>query len=159
MEFTYINFWIIFQLVIDLALVVLILLLIRNMKTMLRKEAARETSREVIELMAPFIKETRAVAVAFEDQLKKKKKLVYQLNQDLDNRIISLNMLLNRAKACLDDPLGALVTPGQVCKQTEAILELHRQHLDVETIAKKLAMPKGEVELVIDLKTKFQPAE
>lgn len=160
MEVTYINFWITFQMVIDFVLVVLILLLIRNMKSRLRKEAARETSRQVIEMMAPFIRETQAVAASFEQQLKEKKKLVHQLNQGLDNRIISLNMLLNRAKACLNDATGPKdsESSGQVYQQTEAILELHRQQMTVEDIAKKLAMPKGEVELVIDLKTKFQSA-
>ena len=133
------------------------MLLMRNMKAKLRKEAAKETSHQLIEMMEPLIRDAQAVAAAFDEQLKEKKKLVYKLNQDLDSRIISLNMLLNRARVYSDDKQNTMTVPGNVYKQQEAILELHRQKVDVETIAKKLAMPKGEVELVIDLKTKFQP--
>lgn len=159
MELNSIHFWVVFQLVIDFALVVLIVLLIRNMKAQLNKEAARETSGQVMEMMAPLVREARAVAASFDEQLKEKKKLVYQLNRDLDSRIISLNLLLNRARAYSDGGPGAPSAPGQVYKQQEAILELHRQKMDTDAIGKKLGIPKGEVELVIDLKTKFQPKE
>lgn len=150
-----INAWIVFQLIIDFVLVVLMLFFIRGMKSGLRKEAARETSLQLVEMIEPLIKESEAVAKSFETQLKEKKVLIHCLNEDLDSRIISLNLLLNRAKAYMDDKSGKSAATGQVYKQQEAILKLYGQNYDVEAIAQKLSMPKGEVELVIDLKTKF----
>ncbi|MFH0730489.1 MAG: hypothetical protein V2B19_29610 [Pseudomonadota bacterium] len=113
-----------------------------------------ETSLQLMGMIEPLIKETEAVAKSFEAQLKEKKRLIHRLNEDLDSRIISLNLLLNRARA-LDYGSGNPGATGQVYKQQEAILSLYAQKHDAEAIAKKLSMPKGEVELVIDLKTKF----
>lgn len=152
---TNINFWMLFQLIVDFFLVGLIIFLIKRMKSGLLKEAAKETSLQLMGMIEPLIKETETVAKAFEAQLKEKKHIVNRLNEELDSRIISLNMLLNRAKACTDDNSGKVAATGQVYKQQEAILKLYAEKYDPETIAKKLSMPKGEVELVIDLKTKF----
>jgi hypothetical protein len=106
-------------------------------------------------MIEPLIKETETVAKSFEAQLKEKKVLIHRLNEDLDSRIISMNLLLNRAKAYMDGESGKSAATGQIYKQQEAILALYGQKYDVEAIAQKLSMPKGEVELVIDLKTKF----
>lgn len=155
MIFSDTNLWIISLVVLDLVLVIAVLLFIRSMKSGLRRQAAMEASRQLMEKIEPLIKETDSVAKAFEEQLKEKKLLVNQLNKDLDSRIISMNMLLNRAKSYMDDEAGNADAAGQVYKQQEAILDLYAQRHDAESIAKKLAMPKGEVELVIDLKRKF----
>jgi hypothetical protein len=154
MALSNINFWVVFQFVLDFFLVVLILFFIRGMKSRLKKEAAMETSLQLMGMIEPLIKETEAVAKSFEAQLKEKKHLIHRLNEDLDSRIISLNLLLNRAKA-LEYESGKPVATGQVYKQQEAILNLYAQKHDADAIAKKLSIPKGEVELVIDLKTKF----
>lgn len=148
------NYWVLVQIGLDGVLVTLVLLLMRHMKSAIGKEAARDASRQVMAMIEPLIKETEAVANAFEDQLKEKKQLAHQLNEDLDRRIISLNMLLNRARSYLDDGPGKAAA-GQVYKQQDAILELYKQRHDSETIAKRLSIPKAEVDLVIDLKTAF----
>jgi hypothetical protein len=131
------------------------LFFIRGMKSGLRKEAAREASLQLLEMIEPLIKETETVAKSFEAQLKEKKVLIHRLNEDLDSRIISMNLLLNRAKSYMDGESGKPAATGQIYRQQEAILALYGQKYDVEAIAQKLSMPKGEVELVIDLKTKF----
>jgi hypothetical protein len=154
MALSNINFWVAFQLGLDFVLVVLILFFIRRMKSGLKKETAIEASLQLMGMIEPLIKESEAVAKSFEAQLKEKKQLIHRLNEDLDSRIISLNLLLNRAKA-LEGGSGKQTATAQVYKQQEAILNLYAQKLDAEAIAKKLSMPKGEVELVIDLKTKF----
>jgi Family of unknown function (DUF6115) len=149
-----VNYWVLFQIVMDGVLVALVLLLMRHMKSAIGKEAAMEASQNLMAMMEPLVREAEAVARSFEEQLKEKKNLAYQLNEDLDRRIISLNMLLNRARAYLDDGPGKAAA-GQVYKQQDAILELYNQHHDSEAIAKKLSIPKAEVDLVIDLKTAF----
>lgn len=145
-----INFWVVFLMVLDIVLVVLMLFFIRNMKSGLRKEAVREASRELMGMIEPLIKETEAVARTFEAQLAEKKQLVNQLNEELDSRTASLNLLLNRAKAVTTDPRDQSSSTGH--EQQEAILDLYSQNYDAETIAQKLSMPRGKVDLVIDLK-------
>jgi hypothetical protein len=149
-----VNLWILCQIVMDGVLVALVLLLMRHMKSAISREAAREASQHLMGMIEPLIREAQAVASSFEDQLKEKKDLAHQLNEDLDRRIISLNMLLNRARSYLDDGPGKHLA-GQVYKQQDAILKLYNQHHDSEAIAKKLSIPKAEVDLVIDLKTAF----
>lgn len=150
-----IDFWGIFQLLIDFVLVLMILLLVRRMKAGMRREAVIEASRQLIAMIEPLVKETHSVAGLLEDQLKEKKQLVSRLNEDLDSRIASLNLLLNRAGAFLDGTPGKSRGRVQLSKQQDAILTLYNQHHDVESIAKMLSLPKGEVKLVIDLKAKF----
>jgi len=43
--------------------------------------------------------------------------------------------------------------------QQSQILELYSSSLDIDTIAEKLSIPKGEVQLVINLKKKFMEME
>ena len=155
-----VQYWVIFQIILDLFLVVLGLLFIRSYKTGLRKEAAREAARQVIDLLEPLLKEAGETALAFEDQLKEKASLVQNINERLDSRIISLNLLLNRAAAQVSE--GAAhesPVPNHIYDQQQAILKLYGENCHPEEIAKRLSMPKGEVDLVIDLKRKFTIGE
>lgn len=150
-----INFWVVFLMVLDIVLVVLMLFFVRSMKSGLRKEAAREASRELMGMIEPLIKETQVVARTFEAQLTEKKQLIHHLNEELDRRTASLNLLLNRAKAVTTSSRDKSLSAGPMYEQHDAILDLYSQNYDAETIAQKLSMPRGEVDLVIDLKRKF----
>lgn len=160
MEHLAIEYWVVFQLILDLLLVVLILFFFRSVKSGLRREAAREAAQQVIGLIEPLLNEAQGAAATFENQLKEKNRLVRSLNERLDSRIISLNLLLNRAKSHLSSARkDGAEGPNHIYDQQEAILMLHNENHDVEEIAKKLSMPKGEVDLVIDLKKKFMAGE
>lgn len=150
-----IQYWSIVQLGIDLLLVVLILVLLRNIRNWLRADAVRQTSDQVLEMIEPLLKEADATAKAFENQLKEKNRLINSLNEKLDSRIISLNLLLNRAQAGRLYPDNAGSGQRHVYDQQEAIIDLYNKGLDAAAIADKLSMPRGEVDLVVDLKTKF----
>ena len=156
MELFTIEFWVAFQMCIDLVLVVFILVFLKNSKSGMCSEASREAAEQVIGMLEPLLKEADLTAKTFEEQLKEKNRLIGDLNENLDSRIISLNLLLNRSDAYL----GAgkekkLVDRNHVYDQQEAILQLNKEGDDAETIAQKLFMPKGEVDLVLDLKKKF----
>ena len=156
MDFHSVQFWVVFQIVLDLFLVVLVLFFIRKYKSGLRQEAAREASRQVIDLLEPLLKQAESTAAAFESQLKEKARLVRSINESLDSRIISLNLLLNRAAAQASHSTKSEDSAqSHVYDQQEAILKLYGENHDPEEIAKRLSMPRGEVDLVIDLKKKF----
>jgi len=154
---TPIHYWVIIQLFIDFFLVVLIWTLLKNMRERLRKDAARETSRHVMAMLEPLLKEADAVSSTFEKQLKEKNRLIHSLNEKLDSRIISLNLLLNRARSNSMTP--ATDNQKNVYDQQESIIALYQKGDDARTIADKLSMPRGEVDLVLDLKTRFEGKE
>jgi hypothetical protein len=67
-----------------------------------------------------------------------------------------MNLLLNRAAAQTPENIEK-ERPAQshIFDQQKAILKMYGENHDPEEIAKRLSMPRGEVDLVIDLKKKF----
>jgi hypothetical protein len=129
-----------------------------------------ESAREILDLLEPLVKESRRAALSFDEQIREKRKLSKDLNDALDTRIISINLLLSRAAGLqkkLEDreqatrPAEPVFNAVQLPKATNVldqqnqIIDLYYQRKDVDTIAEKLSIPKGEVQLVIDLKEKF----
>jgi hypothetical protein len=138
---------------------------------------ASQTAEKITDLLEPLVEESRQVAVRFESQIKEKKRLIKELNEALDSRIISINLLLSRADAQQQklesrqerlqqqqkmsgtfDP-GPMSTRQGLDDQQNQILSLYYQNVDVPSIARKLSIPEGEVRLVIDLKEKFVAME
>ncbi|MCP4718325.1 MAG: hypothetical protein GY860_02615 [Desulfobacteraceae bacterium] len=170
--------------IIDVFLVILLLLFAKRVKQMnlgtgnshppsnhLEEKAAFESAREILDMLEPLVLESRKTALSFDEQIREKRKLSKDLNDALDTRIISINLLLSRA----DDLQKKLEDRQQTIKQAEPVLktvhsparesnvvdqqnqiiDLYYQKASVATIAEKLSIPKGEVQLVIDLKEKF----
>ena len=135
------------------------------------REAAKEAVREVGQMLEPLLEASREAAVEFEQLIREKKKLTQDLTQALDSKMISLNLLLSRAKTLhkqLEDQqyeirhsrLETPVPPSfqkepDVLDQQNQIIDLYYKQVDIDTIAEQLSIPKGEVQLVIDLKEKF----
>ena len=157
-----IKIWVMIQMIIDLALVVLILYFVRNLKSGLSLNASKEAAGKLFGFFEPLLKEADVTAKAFEKQLKEKHRLIRNLNERLDSRIISLNLLLNRAEGHLTTnatPSAAQSRPHHVYDQQKAIVDLLKRGHDTDTVARKLSLPKGEVEMVSDLKKKFSKME
>jgi len=129
---------------------------------------ASGSAAEIIEMLEPLVKESRKAALSFDEQIKEKKRLIKELNDALDSRIISINLLLSRADA-LQRKLEARqsrpnlesssTTSVAVFDQQNEILEMYTQNFDIDSIAQRLSIPKGEVQLVIDLKKRFVAME
>ncbi len=154
------EYWVIFQISVDLILVILILYLLRNMKAGLQKEISSEAAEKVINIIEPFLADAESAADAFGKQLHEKNRLIHDLNKKLDNRIISLNLLLNRANDSMHN-VSEELSPGNthVYDQLKGITQLYEKGNDAGAIAGKLSMPKGEVDLVLDLKRKLLAME
>jgi hypothetical protein len=150
------EYWIVFQLFIDFVLILIIFYFLRNLKTRIRVSASREVVEQVAGVLEPLLNEADSTAKAFERQLKEKNRLIKELNEKLDTRIISLNLLLNRSAAYLSaENRNTVGGSGHVYEQQASIIELYEKGHSAEDIAGKLSMPKGEVDLVLDLKKKF----
>jgi hypothetical protein len=140
---------------------------------------ASEYSTQVIEMLEPLLREARKTAKRFDDQIKEKKRLLKELNEALDNRIININLLLSRAENQHNKMLekqtamANVVMPENVVlnqnmtdmtadiaiDQQHKIIQMYDQKMDMDTIAQQLSVPRGEVQMVIELKKKFLEME
>ena len=185
---------------------------------------------KTVEMFASLIKEADQIEVRLQTEMAEKQNLLKTLNQQLDQRIASLNLLLNRADILISDPeigrdkqrdkqrniqgdiqgdkqndtvpnrppelfdayrrgsgarqasrkatnsesnadavpdlnprprrnslpSGSGESPRalSVKQQQTKILDLARKGLAVEEIAQRMSMPKGEVQLMLNLKRK-----
>jgi hypothetical protein len=157
-----VEFWVITQVAIDLCLIVLFVIFLRQVKGAGTRPRSREIE-QVTRILEPVLRDAQASAGKFEAQLKEKQRIVGSLNERLDSRIISLNLLLNRAETCL---ASCAKVPGQnttsgreVSDLQEEIMTLAGQGLEAKEIASRLEISKGEVTLVLDLKKKFLEME
>ncbi|MBW2108079.1 MAG: hypothetical protein JRI36_05355, partial [Deltaproteobacteria bacterium] len=138
---------------IDLALVMLVLVLIRQVKGLAADH--RIPDAELFQRLAePVLQESKALAEQFETQLKQKQNIVRKLNQALDDRIMGLNLLLNRAETCLKSPVQDGFSGKDIARLRNQVMALSAQGLSAEQIAADLGVAKGEVALVLDLKKK-----
>ena len=185
------EFLVVLSLIIDLFLIFLLFLFIRRANRLQRsmptapetdlgdiaartREKAQVVAKEVLtetsEIIEPILEASKDAAMEFERLVKEKQTLTRKLDQALDSKIISINLLLSRANTLYtqlenqhNSLLNALPKRGttlfhkeiDVLDQQQRIIDLYYQKMDVDTIAERLSIPKGEVALVIDLKEKF----
>jgi hypothetical protein len=131
---------------------------------------AREVLTEASEIIEPILEASKSAAMEFERLVQEKQTLTRKLDQSLDSKIISINLLLSRANTLYSQLenqhkslLNALPKGGSaffqketnVLDQQQRIIDLYYQKMDVDTIAERLSIPRREVSLVIDLKEKF----
>ena len=135
-----------------------------------------DTASDIMDMLEPLVKESRDAAILFDEQIKDKKRLLKGLNDALDSRIININLLLSRADAMqkkleerqaetnrvfdsLPRERAVDISSGTVANQQNQILKMYQQKYDIDTIAQELSIPRGEVQLVVDLKKKFLEME
>ena len=142
------------QIGIDLIIVIVFIFLIKRFRHFNTGPSFDKPTK----VFESFLIDAEKMAGQFKAQLEEKHRLIQSLNEQLDKRIVSLNVLLNRADVLLSsqgeggiEPHTNTTTEGQ---QTE-IIKLAREGRSAEKIAQILSLPQGEVRLVLDLKKKF----
>ena len=107
------EFWVAILLIINFMVVVFLFLTVKRINRLrsgLKSKTAFEqdpgesvltsnTTARIVDLLEPLVEESRQTAIRFDDQIKEKKRLIKELNEALDSRIISVNLLLSRADA------------------------------------------------------------
>ena len=154
------EFWIVFQICVLLFLFLIIWYFLKNSRPVAvdNSKITSESADQIVKLLEPLLKEAESSAMVFESQILEKKQLIKQLNEKLDSRIISLNLLLNRADACLMNNVN-LKTDIDVAGIQEAILSLYKEGYTTGAISKELSLSEKEIDLVIGLKKKFLAME
>ena len=156
------DVWVIMQIAIDLCLIILFIIFVRQSRA---ANGRRKSTRveQITGSVEPVLKEAQQVASQFETQLKEKQAIVKRLNERLDSRIISLNLLVNRADKCLtsSENVGGekAAFHTDIHGVQQQIMGLAEKGFDSERIASDLGVSKGEVALVLDLKKKFLEME
>ncbi|MCD4715482.1 MAG: hypothetical protein K8R45_01925 [Desulfobacterales bacterium] len=149
------KFLIFAQIGIDIAIVFFIIILIRKLRPLNNGKSLREGTN----IFESLLIDADKLSSQLRKELGKKHQLIKGLNDKLDNRIMSLNVLLNRADALLTSyeggPVDANDNPVSPKSQEKKILKLAKEGLELEQIAQVLAIPNGEVKLILDLKNKL----
>ncbi len=120
-----------------------------------------DSAAGIVKMLEPLVKQSQKTSLSFDKQIKEKKRLIKELNDALDSRIISINLLLSRADALYkkkyvkQNQPNLNLSSNAVYDQQNKIIEMYNQDYDVDSIAQELSIPKGEVLLVIDLKKRF----
>ncbi len=136
---------------IDIVFLLFFIVLIKRLNNLKRNQ----TFEKETQIFESLIKDADKMEGQFVDQLKAKSQLVNELNEQLDSRIASLNVLLNRSSVLLssyDDPersdKGLMESPSS---RRSEILALAADGHDIAEISKKLSIPKGEVTLILNM--------
>ena len=157
MQIFQVNHLIVILIGIDILFFVVLVLLFRQ----LRQIRQNSLLSKEIELFESLIRDSGETAGQFNVQLKGKVNFIKKLNQKLDKRINSLNLLLNRSNAVLSqyaetsvkDPLKQSLVESR----RQKILKLAQGGDSVEAIATKLSIPRGEVQLTLNMQRNLGP--
>jgi Family of unknown function (DUF6115) len=155
MNFLELKQLIFLQLSIDFAIFVVFIFLIRRLRLL---DKGSSSLNNKLKMYESFLTDADNISVKFKGMLQEKKDIIKKLNEQLENRIKSLNTLLNRTDALLfkqrqnnqDSHVQASLE-----NHTTKIIELAKEGFDLDYISESLVIPKEEVMLVLDLKKKI----
>lgn len=153
MMFTEVKYLILMQIGMDIAIFAVFVFLISRLRTLNRSASLPRG----METMASVLAEADKTAEQFKKQLEEKKELMKTLGEQLDNKIMSINVLLNRADVLFEknERCNVETTPQAFpCRKEKEIVELHRKGHRPDQIADSLSISKEEVKLVLELKQK-----
>jgi len=138
---------------LDLAMMVGGILLLKRIRAVGKSDSIRKSA----ELLESLIAEGDKMADDWSSQLTEKRLLLKTLNEALDNRIASMKRLFKKAQALQGPPRTDLFSrsPGLMKGHGKEILRLTKQGCRVDDIAERLALPKAEVRLVMDLEKRL----
>ncbi len=142
---------------IDAVIVFFVAILIRKSRPLNSGKALRDGTK----IFESLLTDADKVSSQLRKELGEKHKLIKDLNEKLDDRIMSLNVLLNRADAVLfsyERGPGDVNNTASLKDQEREILRLSREGNDFEKIAQILEVSKGEVKLVLGLKRNLSQA-
>ncbi|MEE8398741.1 MAG: hypothetical protein V3S89_07030 [Desulfobacterales bacterium] len=141
--------------IVDVAIVVIFIFLVRKLKDF----GERLASDKEIGQFESLIADSSKIASALTTQLESKHQLIKGLNEELDNKISGLNLLLNRADARMpgDDRQGGSHTspPVDPAAKQAAVLSLAKKGRSAAEIEKALSIAKGEAKLILELDEKL----
>lgn len=151
MEFIDLKFLILTQIGIDVVIIIVFILLIKKTSFFKRDSSLNKG----LKLYESMLSDASRISEQFKEQLEEKKHMIKMLNQHLEKRITSLNVMLNRTDALLfHNRQYDNMDSGSFDNQKKEILKLEKQGHSSEQIADILSIPREKVMLVLDIKKK-----
>lgn len=145
------KFLIYTQIGIDIVIIVIFILLIKKISFFKENSLLNKGLDKYESMLCDAVR----ISEQFKEQLEEKKHMIKMLNQKLEKRITSLNMMLNRTDALLfQNRQYDNVDRGFLNHHKKEILKLEKQGHSSEQIADTLSISREEVMLVLDLKKK-----
>jgi hypothetical protein len=154
MSFIDLKFLILAQIGIDIAIIAVFIFLIMRFRSL----RINQSLNRGVQLFDSLLTDADRLSGDFRVQLEEKQQLIRSLNEQLDRRILSLNILLSRADALLGSESSEardLTSHRSPSGQEKEIIKLAEEGHDPNRIAQLLSLSKGEVKLVLDLKTRL----
>lgn len=140
--------------VMDLAVLGAVVFFMKNVKT----SSHNQTMSKAADLLESLVTDSGKVAEQWREQLEKKQHLMRQMNEQLDEKLLSLKLLCSRAEALVQSSRTAEASSPEAPSLTgreKKIITLARKGRRTEEIADRLALPREEVELVLGLEKKL----
>ena len=151
MEFIDLKFLILTQMGIDVVIIIVFILLIKK-TGFFKKDSSLNKSLKLYESM---LSDARRTSEQFKKQLDEKKHMIKMINQNMEERITSLNVMLNRTDALLfHNRQYDNMDMKSLNNKKKEILKLEKQGHSSEQIADILSIPRETVMLVLDIKKK-----
>ena len=151
MEFIDLKFLILTQMGIDVVIIIVFILLIKKISFFKRNSLLNKGLDKYESMLCDAVR----ISEQFKEQLEEKKHMIKMLNQHLEKRITSLNMMLNRTDALLfHNRQYDNEDRGFLDHHKKEIIKLEKQGHSSEQIADTLSISREEVMLVLDLKKK-----
>lgn len=136
---------------IDVVIIIVFIILIKK-TGFFKKDSSLNKSLKLYESM---LSDASRTSEQFKKQLDEKKHMIKMINQNMEERITSLNVMLNRTDALLfHNRQYDNMDMGSFDKQKKEILKLEKQGHTSEQIADILSIPRETVMLVMDIKKK-----
>jgi uncharacterized protein YoxC len=151
MSFNWMPVLICAQIGIDIALIIIFISVFRRMRY------PEKALNKGIQLFESLLVDADATTRKFKEGLEEKQRLIRDLNEKLDKRILSLNVLFNRSEMLLSQNRRKEQQQTDNSAQNsvkEEILAFAKQGYGADYIAKSLSIPKEEVRLVLDMEKK-----
>lgn len=151
---TNLQIWVAIPMAANILMLLFVLLFLRRTARKLEADAARKGAAKVMAALSPMLQQAQETAGELDRQLREKQRIMQDLNETLDRRIASLNLLVNRA----DATLKATETrgDGQSADTRDVVLDLYERGVGADQIAEELSMRRGEVDLILELKRKLE---
>jgi Family of unknown function (DUF6115) len=142
------------QIGIDMIVVIAFLFLLKRLREINRNPILNKG----LTAFESLLSDANHVTAEFAEQLQEKKNLIKRVNEQLDGKVSSLTLLLNRADVVLSHHPQANENgkaTSTVRQHEKEIVKLAKKGLGIAPIADALAISKEEVKLVLDFKKKM----
>lgn len=158
-----ITLWIAIQAIVDLLILIAILFYIFDLKNRKKEEKLnvnlkKKETQELIQSLDRLITESERASIGISDKALLSQKRIQELLDQLETKQKELQEEAKKAESLIEKIRNQLETdsnknepvPSEEDKYSEAA-KLAKSGLKAEEICRQLDLPKGEVELILDL--------